>query len=601
MAQAVGLSVGATRFTGVLLGRPALTRQSVLTLYGHRAPEVGVPSENPNVNERGLVITGFVDRVGDPVGLVAPDGSVHRGEVLVADALRALDFTVTGGRLAAEPPTVTYPAHWRKGAVDALRSALTADGQQVTLVPDACAAVTALQSDPGVPTRGVIALCDFGGTGTSVTLLDAGEGYRPIGPTVRHADFSGDLIDQGLLKRVIADLSTAGAVDVYGTSALGSLNRLRAQCRFAKERLSAGTVTPLSVDVPGFNSDVRLTRNELDDEVRQPLAEFVAVLAETLDRAAVSPADFVAVASVGGGANIPVVTTTLSQHFRVPVITTPQAETTAATGAALRASRGPTDDRATVMAPAAVAPAIVDGGQQSSTFRALAWSQAHDLPPVAPLAEPYGRYASDQAAGVSSARPQLQFEDPVEVGGGSPETAAPRWYRRPTALAGTALVAVLLLATAAMVALRHNPTPASSTTPLPPAGTTPAAVPSQAAGQPPPDNSDPGQRQVPQTRTVVVAPPPATQVVQAPAPGATEPPPASQPPTQDAPPPTQDAPPPAASTADAPPPITETPAPVTDPSTPMTPIQQRRPRLIPPIPPIPTIPGLPPLVPQPGG
>src|ERR1700741_4841652 len=106
MAQAVGLSVGATRFTGVLLGRPALTRQSVLTLYGHRAPEVGVPSENPNINERGLVITGFVDRGGDPGGLGGPHRAVHRGEVLVADALRALDFTVTGGRSAAEPPTV---------------------------------------------------------------------------------------------------------------------------------------------------------------------------------------------------------------------------------------------------------------------------------------------------------------------------------------------------------------------------------------------------------------------------------------------------------------------------------------------------------------
>src|SRR5271166_3946274 len=169
MAEAVGLSIGATRFAGVRLGRPPVTRQSVLTLYRHRAPELGVPSENPNINEGGLVITDFVERAGDPVGLVAPDGSVHRGEVLVSDALRA------------------------------------ASGQEVTLIPDATAAITALQSDPGVPARGVIALCDFGGTGTSVTLLDAGGGYRPIGATVRHPDFSGDLIDQALLKHVIAD------------------------------------------------------------------------------------------------------------------------------------------------------------------------------------------------------------------------------------------------------------------------------------------------------------------------------------------------------------------------------------------------------------
>src|ERR1700676_3866578 len=100
MARAVGLSVGATNMGAAELGGGAVTRQSVLTLYRHRPPEVGVPSENPNLNEPGLVVTGFVDRVGDPVGLVAVDGSTHRGEVLVADALRALAYPGTG----APPP-----------------------------------------------------------------------------------------------------------------------------------------------------------------------------------------------------------------------------------------------------------------------------------------------------------------------------------------------------------------------------------------------------------------------------------------------------------------------------------------------------------------
>lgn len=594
MAEAVGLSIGATKFTGVVTGRSAVTRQSVLTLYRHRAAELGLPSENPNINERGLVVTDFVERVGDPVGLVAPDGSVHRGEALISDALRSLFRAVTGGRPPAEPPTITYPAHWRSGSVDALRSALAAAPgwsgaeQQVTTISDATAAITALLADPGVPTRGVIALCDFGGTGTSVTLLDAGAGYRPVGPTARHADFSGDLIDQALLKHVIADLSTAGAVDVSGTSALGSLNRLRGQCRIAKERLSGSTVAPLSVDLPGFQSDVRLTRAELDDEIRQPLAEFVGVLQDTLDRAGIGSADLVAVASVGGGANIPVITTTLSQHFRVPVITTARSELAAATGAGLRASRGPSDESATAMAPAAVA-AIPDPGPQSSTFRALAWSEAHDLPPIAPFAEPY-EYASDQAAGLSSARPELRFED--EVADGRAEATAPAWYRRPAVLGAAGLIAVLLAATAAMVAFRRDTSPASSTTPLVPSSTTSAAVPTEVAVQPPAGS---GQQDAPQPRSVVVAPPPATQALDpAPAPAPVAAPPAS------APPPSSVAP-QAPSTADtpAPAPSTDTPPPVTDTPTP-TEIHQR-PRLIPTIPPIPTIPGLPPLVPQQGG
>ena len=151
---------------------------------------------------------------------------------------------------------MTYPAHWRQSAVDALRNALAAMPEferaiPATVVSDATAALTALQNDPGVPTRGVIALCDFGGTGTSITLVDAGMGYAPLGATVRDIDLSGDLVDQALLTHVLNDLSAAGTIDLADTSAIGSLSQLRAQCRGAKERLSTSGVTSLVAELPG--------------------------------------------------------------------------------------------------------------------------------------------------------------------------------------------------------------------------------------------------------------------------------------------------------------------------------------------------------------
>ena len=355
MADGVGLSVGATNLAAVVVGRTAVTRSPVLTLYPHRPPEVGVPSENPNLTERGLIITDFVDRVGDPVGIVASDGSTHRGEALLADALRAMLYAVTGGRPPADPVGVTYPAHWRPPAVDALRTALAAIPEfggptAAPVVSDATAALTALQDDPGLPTRGVIALCDFGGTGTSITLVDAANGYQPIGPTVRHADLSGDLIDQALLTHVLNDLSEAGSIDLSGTSAIGSLTRMRGQCRAAKERLSTTAVTSLVAELPGHRSEVRLTRNELDDVIRQPLTDFVGVLQETVDRSGIRPGDLAAMATAGGGARIPIITTTLSEQFRVPVITTPQPELTAAIGGGLTGVRGTVDEGATSVA-----------------------------------------------------------------------------------------------------------------------------------------------------------------------------------------------------------------------------------------------------------
>ena len=578
MSDGVGLSVGATRLAAVIVGRTAVTRSPVVTLYPHRPPEVGVPSENPNLNERGLIITDFVDRVGDPVGIVAADGSTHMADKVLADALRTMLYTV--GSPPAGPAAVTYPAHWRPAAVDALRNALASvpEFQQPTAAPvisDATAALTALQDDPGVPTRGVIALCDFGGTGTNITFVDAANGFAPIGPTARHTDLSGDLIDQALLTHVINDLSTAGTIDLSGTSAIGSLSRLRAQCRGAKERLSTAAVTSLVAELPGYRGEVRLTRNELDEVLRAPLADFVGVVQEGLERSGIRAADLVAVASVGGGARIPIITTTLSEQFRVPVITTEQPELTAAIGGGLKAVRGTVDEGVTstavapgVAAAAAAATAMApevhpQDAPQSSTFRALAWSDADDIPDVAPT-DPYDY--SDPAVGggfTAGARPQMQFDhEPYD------DEAAPfPWYRKPVVvLAGGALALLAALTAAVLFVMRDDstPTPASTTGPvttttqsLPP--TTSAAAPTPIAPAPPP------QTEAPQTRTVTEqAPQPPATVTEAPPP----------------PPETTEAPPPPPPTSEAPPPTTEAP-PTSEPP-------RWRPTA-----PYPTIPGLP--------
>ena len=191
MADGVGLSIGATNLTAVAVGRAAVTRSAVVTLYPDKVLEVGVPSENPRLNsdERGLVISDFVDRVGDPVGIVASDGSVHRGEVLLADALDAMLYEVTNGSGTADPIAVTYPAHWRASTVDALRSALAELPalRSTVLISDATAAVTALRDDPGLPASGLVALCDFGGSGTSISLVDAANGNQQLMGTEQRA------------------------------------------------------------------------------------------------------------------------------------------------------------------------------------------------------------------------------------------------------------------------------------------------------------------------------------------------------------------------------------------------------------------------------
>ena len=394
MSDPLGLSIGATNLVAARVGRPPVMRRAVLTLFSDRAPEVGVPAENPALNQPGVVLSGFVERVGDPVPLVAEDGSSHRAERVLVEALDAMANTVGGG----QPVAVAVPAHWGPAVIGALRGALrdkpnlSPGGVPAALVPDSVAALTALSAAPGLP-AGIIALVDLGGSGTSITLAEASTTLAPIGETIRYADFSGDQIDQAVLNHVIAGVADANNADPAGTAAVGSLARLRDESRLAKERLSAETATAVPVDLPGFASDVRLTRTELDNLIAGPLAGLLAAIGESLQRNNIAPAALAAVATVGGGAAIPLVTQRLSEQFRVPVITTPQSQLNVAAGAALLADQdlaadAPTGlsaaaDAATGIAPSAWAAGAAGvaasesaaDGAPSATHRALAWSQ----------------------------------------------------------------------------------------------------------------------------------------------------------------------------------------------------------------------------------
>jgi actin-like ATPase involved in cell morphogenesis len=525
--SALGLSIGATNLAAVTAER-AVTRKPVLTLYRQRPPEVGVPSENPKLNEAGLVITDFVDRVGDADGIAVADGTVHRSETLVADALRALSYTVTDGRALPDSVAVTHPAHWGPTAVDSVRVALGRVAEwsrgRVTLLPDSEAALIALQANPGVPNRGVIAVCDMGGTGTTVALVDAANDYRAVGAAVRYREFSGDLIDQALLTHVVADLSSAGSFDTSATSAIGSLTRLRGACRHAKEELSSAIATTLSADVPGYRGDIHVTRDELDEAIRQPLDRFITAFHETLRRNGIDAEDLTAIALVGGGASIPTVTTTLSEQLGTPIVTAPRPQLTAAIGAALRAARGPADGE-TALAPTA-AGTIGDATTRSdipvepAPAPALAWSEADDDSGIVPIRP--GEYPEQSStAGLAAPVPQPSLER--ESLPAATRTATDAWYRRPAMVMVVTALVVLAVGAVVMILLRHT-SGSAPTTPAPSVSTAPATQ-TQAPSTNPPSSSEPDTGTPPQTTTTTSEAPTTTTTTTSEAPTTTSAPP----------------------------------------------------------------------------
>ena len=458
--HSVGLSVGATNLAGTRDGQAAVIRPAELTVQGQR-------------------LTGFVDRVGDPVPLVAPDGSKHRSEELLADALGAMAHAVTAGGPISDV-AVTVPAHWRASVVDTLRRNLRG---RLPVISDATAALTALRANPGLPTHGVIVLCDFGGSGTSITLANAARDFSLFGETVRFPDFSGDQIDQALLTHVVAGLLDASQADPSSTAMVGSLVQLRDECRRAKERLSAETATPVVADLPGHRAEIRVNRTELEDLMQGPLSEFFAVLDETLERYGVPAASVSAVATVGGGARIPLITQRLSEHLRAPVVTTPHSQLTAAEGAALIAYRGRVVDTATALTPTAPAAAAATAAMAApAPSTALAWSQDDGSEDVLPYSD------------ATDSRPELHFHHEEWQ---DEEQKPPR--RGPLVLFGLSAVAAAIATGVFGISLVSDTT----TTPVD-AATTVSSSPAPAASAPLPAPPAP---QAPQVTTVVVQAP----------------------------------------------------------------------------------------------
>ncbi|UUO01679.1 hypothetical protein M4D79_25440 [Mycolicibacterium novocastrense] len=142
MSDPLGLSIGTTNLVAVRIDNRAdqpVLRRSVFT----------VPD--------GTVMSGFVERVGDDVPLVAADGSSHSADRLLVAALADL---VEGSGPPSSDVSIAVPAHWGPPTLRTLRSALRghplfgADATITRLVSDAKASLTALQSDLGLPAQG---------------------------------------------------------------------------------------------------------------------------------------------------------------------------------------------------------------------------------------------------------------------------------------------------------------------------------------------------------------------------------------------------------------------------------------------------------------
>lgn len=477
------------------------------------------------------MIGGFVERVGFPGPMVASDGTTHDATRLLVQAVDAM-IGAAGAEAASMKLTIAVPAHWdssiRREFQDALdtHGGLSTLGGPARLVSDARAALATLESAISLPDSGVVALMDFGSSGTSITLADAGRGFRPVDETLRYRGFSGDRLDDALLAHVLDSVGHGSGAGSGVTAAVAQLTELRAEANRAKELLSVKPVADLVADLRGSQLSVRVTRAEFEALIEDSLSGLMSAFGDLLEGNMIRRSQLSAVALSGGGASIPLIAKRLSAAHRVPTLLSQHPSFDMALGATQMAE-GMADEEATTrtalageesQARTALAVAV---GSAAGGMTGFSGGGLDDLGPTA-LAEPELAWSQEE---IRFGDEPVAYDGDDYTGSIDIKPAAP--YQVPSRLperrrrSGTPRLVVGMGALAAMVAVggvgyrltsaTDTPEPVEkpvSSSLAPPPAQSNALLPA-APVEPPPIEAPP---EVPNVNSspepVVVAPPP---------------------------------------------------------------------------------------------
>ncbi|WP_280301731.1 Hsp70 family protein, partial [Nocardia neocaledoniensis] len=355
---ALGLTVGAANSVAAA----AETDGAHATVVTHRSAllldaDGSVRFADTARHTDGVVIDDYLSRVGDPVDLLAADGSTHDAADLVAAATVAL-VTELSGTATESTIVACYPAWWPEQTVETARAALTRAGlPEVTVVPEPLAALRRYEMENGLLDDGALVVYDLGASGLTVTVLRTGEQAGLLGTALHSTAVAGAEFDLLTMRYVLANAIEDIDIDPFDPVVEAELSRLRARCATAKEELSRSTATVVPVGMlhPDLRTEqVRLTRGELEDLLRPALLDSMDLIRDAVRRAGLGTGDISRVLLTGGGGAIPLVAELISTEFGLAVTACADPATAAAHGAAEIAL-----DVAAVSVPTEAIPAVV--------------------------------------------------------------------------------------------------------------------------------------------------------------------------------------------------------------------------------------------------
>ncbi len=364
MTYALGLDLGTT-YTAAAICRgdrceitPLGNRAAVVPSVVHLGPDgttlVGEAAQRRATTDPSRVAREFKRRFGDPTPLLL-GGSPIAAEALTARLAEAVVASVSE-REGSRPDriTVTHPATWGPFKRDLLEQAMRmAHLRDVAYVSEPEAAAWEYAASRPLAAGSTIAVYDLGGGTFDATVLRAGpNGFELLGEPEGIERLGGIDIDQAVFAFVVEALDGAvEALDPDDPVALAALARLRADCVEAKEALSSDHEASVAVVLPTVQTEVRLTRPELEALIRPVMGDTVAAMRRALVSASVTADELAAVLLVGGSSRIPLVGELVGQLLGRPVAVDAHPKHLVAMGAARHAAAGGVLERLGGVAP----------------------------------------------------------------------------------------------------------------------------------------------------------------------------------------------------------------------------------------------------------
>ncbi|HKE73877.1 MAG TPA: Hsp70 family protein, partial [Acidimicrobiales bacterium] len=358
MTTYLGIDLGTT-YTAAAVHDGAPGRGAEVVTLGDRGPTVpsvlylrpdggflaGDAAERRAVTEPERIARQFKRRLGDPTPLVL-GGTPHAVEELTAALLAWVVETVAararGGGEAPAAIVLTHPANWGPFKRDLLRTAAdTAGLRGALLVTEPQAAAIAYSAQSRVEPGAVVAVYDLGGgTFDAAVLRKEGDGgFTVLGTPDGIEHLGGIDIDAAIFAHVVGTVGDAyQRLDPEDAGALAAVARLRVECTQAKEALSGDTEVAIPVLLPTVQTEVRMTRGELEALVRPTLAETVTALQRALRSADVAAEKVDHVLLVGGSSRMPLVAELVSTGLGRPVAVDAHPKHAVPLGAALLAA-----------------------------------------------------------------------------------------------------------------------------------------------------------------------------------------------------------------------------------------------------------------------